>query len=280
MPILSEDAKPLSFPLEMPDDCTPQLYADCMAQVQFLSSPLRLQPLRHDMPFHSRLGAVWPKLPAILHPEPVKPGGDDLAILLVEIANPCVELLNVSQEDRVVGWQGAVVAEPTELGWVQESRNYQLVCSFRMVGVLLINCVFKVHEALHHLVPGPAPHKVINPSRQEDPHGSGLAMVVLEPCKLKVTDCGTSHSQPVNVDRICLASQALTPWSVYVVQLAGAHHDVHPSLWPDTVAGTAGRAHVGQVGCLVLHALHDPDLTWGVVTMDKVPVMSAADVAV
>ena len=119
----------------MHDNCKPQLNADCIAQVHFLSFPLRLQPLRHNMSLHSRLGAVWPKLPAILHPEPVEPGGDVLANPLVVVADPCVQLLNVSQD---VG-----VAEPTELGWVQKSCYHQLVCNFRMVGFcsLFLNCM-------------------------------------------------------------------------------------------------------------------------------------------
>ena len=104
---------------------------------------------------------------------------------------------------------------------------------------------------------------------------AGLTVVILEPGKLKVMDYCPNNSQPVNMERIRLTFLEIWMLCSWLVLT-----DIYSSIWSHIVTGVAGRALVGQVGRLVLHAMHDPDLMWGVLTIEPGTVMSAAQVSV
>ena len=59
-----------------------------------------------------------------------------LAPLLVEIDNPAVELLDLTEEVHMVGGRGAFVLEPDKLGWVQDSGDHKLIVGVWVVSIL------------------------------------------------------------------------------------------------------------------------------------------------
>ena len=65
-----------------------------------------------------------------------------------------------------------------------------------------------------------------------------------------------------------------------IVKLAGADHNIKANIWPGGVAGPACRAHLGQVGHLVLNSLHDSDFSGRAVVVVDWPVRAAADTAI
>lgn len=75
---------------------------------------------------------------AILDPKPVEARGD-LAPLLVEIYNPAIELLDLTEEVHIVGRRGPIVLKPDKLWGVQDSGYHKLIVGVWVVSVLEVN---------------------------------------------------------------------------------------------------------------------------------------------
>ena len=208
------------------------------------------------------------KLPAGFHSKPVEPGGV-ISIASVELHNPIVDLSDLLKPVHMArGWWTSV-REPSELGWVEEGGNYQLIVGTGVVLVLLINGLSEVENAVGDAGVGATLQQVIDPSCEKDPHGGLVLGIVNRPGILEGGDGGSRDSDPVYVEVIRWTDHTRVPWSVELMQLAGTEADVQAIVKPGGVVHHAGGAHVGPVGSGPFYSLHDPGLYGRVVVVEQ-----------
>ena len=88
-----------------------------------------------------------------------------------------------------------------------------------MVAIVLVHNLFELVYGLHHRLLGASLDEVIEASHHEDPHGSGLPVVVYPPCVVQVGHHSTRYGQPVNMDRVRAAGYPWLPGLMEVVEL-------------------------------------------------------------
>ena len=191
----------------------------------------------------------------------MKVGSGHSSILRVEELYPGVQLLQVLEVvDKVRGW-GAITFEPYKFGWVEDSSNSEFILNLGVIGILPVNDLFQVHEPLNQGVPGSTLEDVVKTSTNEDPHGSGLPLVLHMEGVGEVAYGPPRDSVPLNMKGIRATYDARISWMVNSVQLAITQNNIHATVEPGAVEVHAGGAHVGVVAARVLNACHNAHLS-------------------